>query len=723
MSRRKGRPASAAGDRWWLPAAFLCGAVAFAAQQLTLRELLVIHSENALFAGVALGTWLLAGGAAALLARGAAPITEPRALVLLAVAGALTPLCVAACRLLWWLHPVRASVGDLGLIALIVEGPCAAATSLLFAGLARGRPDAPTVLALECLGALAGLALHLYARSLCAPPLTLGVVIALSACLWSAARCRAGAALRARCVPVAAALAIGLAALALAPAAEQATLARVWNPLQLVFSLDTSWSRVSVLRKPAFMGGTLRFYVNRFPMWAIEDDAGHNEGLVHLPLLLHPDPRRVLIVGGGVGGNAREALAEPTREVVLCELEPAVLAAGRWIFPRENRGALDSPRLIALQMDGGRFLKEDPGQFDAILLDLPDPYVPQLARFYSRDFLTSARARLKAGGLLAIQLPPARDPQGPIAHANRLLARTFRAAFPDTTAVFARMDYLVGFNGPAASPDRLAEMLARRGLKLRALTPDLLDQNRTGHPERARRLGYLDLPDPLAERISTDDRPVALGHDLYFWESVGNRGAALVPELAARAPPWALALLIALVALAAAAGAARVGGGPLAGLVFSGGLITQALATLVLYQVQTRVGTVLATAPLLGAAALAGHGVGALVPGTIVAPRALALVLALVGATVPPLLWQVTPASAVPAAAAALFLAGTLAGALWTAALRRGGTAPRLYGADLCGAALAAFVLLPVGLPFAGVTLSAAALAGSLALRASFASQ
>lgn len=331
--------------------------------------------------------------------------------------------------------------------------------------------------------------------------------------------------------------------------------------------------------------------------------------------------------------------------------------------------------------------------------------MPQLARFYSRDFLESARARLKPGGLLAIQLPPPKDPDGPIARANRLLARTFRAAFPETVAVFARMDYLVGFHGPAPRPDNLAETLLKRGIATDALTVEKLIQNRTEDPHRAARLAYLDRADPLAERLSTDDRPVALGHDLYFWESVGNRGTAAIPDLAARTPPWLLAALLALVSFGAACLAAR----PTA-LVFGAGLLTQALATLVLYQVQTRAGTVLATAPLLGAAALTGHGLGALVPRTTLSARALGLTLTAIGLATPHAIWQAPPAWVVPLACLVLGLAGALAGALWTSALGTS-TAPRLYGADLCGAALAAFFLLPLALPFAGVTLSATALA------------
>ena len=73
----------------------------------------------------------------------------------------------------------------------------------------------------------------------------------------------------------------------------------------------------------------------------------------HLPLLLHPAPRRVAMLGLGTGITAGAALSHPVERLTALELVPEVARAARAYFSRENAGVLDDPRTHLVTADAG----------------------------------------------------------------------------------------------------------------------------------------------------------------------------------------------------------------------------------------------------------------------------------------------------------------------------------------------------------------------------------
>jgi spermidine synthase len=132
------------------------------------------------------------------------------------------------------------------------------------------------------------------------------------------------------------------------------------------------------------------------------DEFVYHEMLVHVPLSVHPAPRRVLIVGGGDGGAVRESLRHPGVEsVVLAELDPAVVDACRRFLPL-TAARLDDPRVELAFGDGAAYLARHEGEFDAVLVDAPDPIGPATGLF-SAGFYRSAARALRRGGVFAAQ--------------------------------------------------------------------------------------------------------------------------------------------------------------------------------------------------------------------------------------------------------------------------------------------------------------------------------
>lgn len=130
----------------------------------------------------------------------------------------------------------------------------------------------------------------------------------------------------------------------------------------------------------------------------------YHEMLVHPALLAAPRCARVLVIGGGDGGTAREVLRHPeVEELVQIEIDELVVEACRAHLPSLGGPAWEDPRLDLRIGDGVAFVKDPAtGSFDVILLDGSDPVGPSRGLF-DEDFYRACRARLTPGGVLALQ--------------------------------------------------------------------------------------------------------------------------------------------------------------------------------------------------------------------------------------------------------------------------------------------------------------------------------
>jgi spermidine synthase len=133
------------------------------------------------------------------------------------------------------------------------------------------------------------------------------------------------------------------------------------------------------------------------------DEFVYHEMLAHIPLLLHPSPRRICIVGGGDGGLLREVLRHGGVEAVdLVELDPEVIAVCREYLP-EVASRFDDPRVTVHAEDGARFLSRSEGRrFDAVLVDSTDP-VGAAKALFEEPFYREARRCLTPDGVFATQ--------------------------------------------------------------------------------------------------------------------------------------------------------------------------------------------------------------------------------------------------------------------------------------------------------------------------------
>ncbi|MCZ6912711.1 MAG: polyamine aminopropyltransferase [Proteobacteria bacterium] len=136
-------------------------------------------------------------------------------------------------------------------------------------------------------------------------------------------------------------------------------------------------------------------------MLTARDNFVYHEMMSHPPIMTHPNPRRVAIVGGGDCGTLREVLRHPAIEkVIQIEIDKAVTRAAEKYFP-ELTEANDDPRAELLFSDAIEWMKrQEPGSLDVIIVDSTDPVGPAVGLFQSAFYADCLRALGETGVLV-----------------------------------------------------------------------------------------------------------------------------------------------------------------------------------------------------------------------------------------------------------------------------------------------------------------------------------
>ncbi|MBD3319522.1 MAG: polyamine aminopropyltransferase [Chitinivibrionales bacterium] len=131
---------------------------------------------------------------------------------------------------------------------------------------------------------------------------------------------------------------------------------------------------------------------------AEKNDYQYHEPMVHPALCSHPCPRDVLVIGGGDGGILREVLKYPTvRLVHFAELDSDVVNFSKKYLSNMNKNSFDQPRVRINFTDGRAFVEKRSEEFDAVIMDMTDPFGPS-KMLYTKEFFRAVRRSLKNPG-------------------------------------------------------------------------------------------------------------------------------------------------------------------------------------------------------------------------------------------------------------------------------------------------------------------------------------
>ncbi|HOJ77193.1 MAG TPA: polyamine aminopropyltransferase [Bacillota bacterium] len=132
------------------------------------------------------------------------------------------------------------------------------------------------------------------------------------------------------------------------------------------------------------------------------DEFVYHEMITHVAMNTHPNPERVLVVGGGDGGAIREIIKHPTvKEAVLAEIDGRVVEVSQQYLPT-IAGALTDPRVTLAIGDGVEHVRQNKGKYDVILIDSTEPIGPAVGLF-SREFYQDVFEALTPEGVMVAQ--------------------------------------------------------------------------------------------------------------------------------------------------------------------------------------------------------------------------------------------------------------------------------------------------------------------------------
>ena len=137
-------------------------------------------------------------------------------------------------------------------------------------------------------------------------------------------------------------------------------------------------------------------------MTTIKDEFVYHEMMTHPALFTHPNPKHVLVVGGGDGGVIREVIKHPEVEkAVLVEIDGKVIEYSKKYLP-EIAGELDNPRVEVQVNDGYMHIIESKNKYDVIMVDSTEPVGPA-APLFERGFYQGIYEALKDDGIFVAQ--------------------------------------------------------------------------------------------------------------------------------------------------------------------------------------------------------------------------------------------------------------------------------------------------------------------------------
>lgn len=175
-------------------------------------------------------------------------------------------------------------------------------------------------------------------------------------------------------------------------------------------------------------------FLDGMVMTSERDEFIYHEMIAHIPMLAHPNPKTVLVIGGGDGGTIREVLKHPSVErAVLCEIDGEVIEVCKKYLP-SIAGQLDDPRVEIEVRDGAAYIAQHKNTFDVILIDSTDPIGPG-EKLFTQEFYTHVREALTENGIMANQSESAMAVPEECVRINKLLKSVFPVVVPYTACV------------------------------------------------------------------------------------------------------------------------------------------------------------------------------------------------------------------------------------------------------------------------------------------------
>jgi len=257
---------------------------------------------------------------------------------------------------------------------------------------------------------------------------------------------------------------------------ENASLKNRWGRLEILSSRNSAYGNIAVAKQRE----QFTFYYNGLPVVVTPNpNRQFVEEFGNIPLLFHPAPKKVLVIGAGAGGLLNEIEKHQVSGIDYAELDPMLIRMINDYPTSLTRAELSDKRLKVINTDGRLFLKETDERYDCILVGLSSPSDLASNRIFTQEFFALAGQRLRGGGIFSLWLPGSLtylsdDLAGINASINAALCASFRYVrlVPGEYNIFLASDSDALTKVTAAG---LSAEIEGRRIKTAALVPGYLE--------------------------------------------------------------------------------------------------------------------------------------------------------------------------------------------------------------------------------------------------------
>lgn len=506
-----------------------------------------------------------------------------------------------------------------------------------------------------------------------------------------------------------------------------------WRGMTVLESKDSLYGSLVVTERE----GQISFFENGSILCSFPDDESY-EDVVHVPLLQHPNPKNLLLIGGGPSAIA-EARQHPLEEIHYLELDSALIELIEHHARSGEQSVLDDSRITLTFGDARRQMKRLGQRFDVVVVCMGDPTTLQTNRLFTVEFFREVRRCLRPGGVFALEVSSAENLfSEELTRYLQLLNDTLSSVWTEVLGIPGLQCLFLASDSQDSFVRDIATLYRRQ--EQRGVSTDYLFYTHLPVRFDWSRMQLLDalFQSTRQPHLNRDLHPLGFYHAMLLWskQTQKNLSRALMFLLKHRerflALVAAVVLFMGFVVKVSGRCSVRVM------LLAAGfGLCEMGFSVLLILAFSAQLGYVYSRIGLLSTAFMFGTGMGVWgVARTQLGSREASVSLTRNGALFAALL-VMTPV-AVFAGAAVLprilfemvfyclsFCAGLLGGKVFPLALRslesdahqdKRSHAGLLYGADLLGSALGAFGVSLFLLPLGGIWVVSVGMAGVLVI-------
>lgn len=150
----------------------------------------------------------------------------------------------------------------------------------------------------------------------------------------------------------------------------------------------------------------IRLFINGSLQFSTVDEYRYHEPLTHPAMSIAKEKNRVVVLGGGDGMAVREILRwKEVKEVIVVDIDPVITTLFKThpLLRKLNSNSFNSKKVKIINKDAQKFLEQPKETFPVIIIDLPDPDTPSIARLYTKEFYRLVYKRLDEAGVMVTQ--------------------------------------------------------------------------------------------------------------------------------------------------------------------------------------------------------------------------------------------------------------------------------------------------------------------------------